>query len=410
MWINNDAVGVEFAAVLCLRRRAVARMGATMIRVVGHSDHQDENVAAQKLKDEFIRWRPDIETNRDDVLILVAVQTPGHRGSQDIDLVVLARFYRPLEVSWRDSRDGNTLKVPIWSFCATVEVKGHEIHRHDGTPQMRFQDNKVDVLYGGEWHPATLQAAGQAKSFAKRLRRETGIDVWCLSLLWLFRVTSQQLSGQLNEPNSVLPVTFDIPALGRKLLSLDSPTRRDENGHLQYSIWVRDMDFEAIGKHLTARYAISPLNRKTVDNVIKRRIDFKQFGNLGKQQQLVVGRAGSGKTMVLLRTALEFFQSRKRVAILTYNRALVADITRLLMFMKVKGPSFAPNVNIITLHAYFIAVIRALFPEEEHLDGRWLDEIYHRRLKEAVEYLKTGAARARFDLRGNSPGSLRAGK
>lgn len=364
-----------------------------MIRIIGHSDHEDENIAAEKLKEAFIQWRPDITSSRDQVQILVAVQCPGSRSQQDIDLVVIARLHRPLEVRWKHPDWPNQITVLIWSFCATFEIKGHELVRHDGTPQIIFQDNKVDVRYGDSWHPATLQARGQGIAFMGRLKRESGVHIPAVSFVWLVRVTKEQIQGHINEPNSTLPASFDIPALGRKILDLREPKYDEAKGSWNYAIWLKDMDFELVSKRVTAKCAISPLNRATIDNVIKRRIDFKQFENLGSLQQLVSGRAGSGKTIVLLRTALEVYTAGKRVALLTYNKALVADINRLLMFMKVKGPSSKPNINIITLHSYFIAVITAIFPEDaSSIDPTWLKDRYPERLKDSIQFLKAGAA------------------
>lgn len=283
-------------------------------------------------------------------------------------------------------------KVPIWSFCISIEVKSHSLFNFEGFQTVRFVDNKVDVWYKRDqaFSSATLQANGQAKSFAKRLRRETNTYIWVTPFVWLYNVSEPELHGHLNEPNNTLPRLFDIAGLGQKILDNDNP-KKIYDGSFRSSIWVKDLDFEKCCIHLTAQSAVTPLNRRMIDNIVKRRIDFKQFESLGKQQQLISGRAGSGKTMVLLRTALSLFEMGKRVTILTYNKTLVADVQRLLMFLDVKGSSEHANINIMTLHSFFIAVIQQIFPEETVTDGDWLDNFYKIKVQESVDYLKTGA-------------------
>lgn len=352
-----------------------------MIRTFGKSEYQDENDASVNLMARFLEWRPELETNGEEVIILIAVKTPGNRGVQDIDLVVLARLDNPLELEL--SVDNVNRKVRIWNFCLALEIKRH------ASKDIRFIDNKVDVLYKTRWSGASIQAENEAKTLKKSIKNEVGSAAFCYGLLWMTRLNAEQLRP-LNSPNNVLPATLSIEQMCRKFLSVNHPNF--QNGEVVDIRSVAKLDFRSVAARLTAEPAVGVLDRKKVDKIIKQNISFKNVEQLGNTQQIVFGRAGSGKTMVLLKVALHLFNENKRVALLTYNRTLVADLQRLLYHMGVKADSWWRNVNVMTLHAYFIALSRAIVPElvPEKITATWLEHDYANGLKEAHKYLRLG--------------------
>jgi hypothetical protein len=94
------------------------------------------------------------------------------------------------------------------------------------------------------------------------------------------------------------------------------------------------------------------------------------------------GRGGSGKTIHLLRFAKDLYDRGKRVLLLTFNKALVADIRRLLVILRIDNQGFDRGISISTAHKFFIKMLSACglwnsvarddsrFPEKEYLRGK----------------------------------------
>jgi superfamily II DNA or RNA helicase len=80
---------------------------------------------------------------------------------------------------------------------------------------------------------------------------------------------------------------------------------------------------------------------------------------LGQQLLVFRGRGGSGKTIRLLRLAKDLYDNGKRVLLLTFNKALVADIRRLLVLLGINNQGFDRGIHISTAHKYFIQMFSA---------------------------------------------------
>ena len=69
---------------------------------------------------------------------------------------------------------------------------------------------------------------------------------------------------------------------------------------------------------------------------------------------LFEGRAGTGKTIKLLQTAISLKNHGKRCILLTYNHALISDINRTLFLSGIYSKSDAPTVQTSTMHSFFL--------------------------------------------------------
>lgn len=98
---------------------------------------------------------------------------------------------------------------------------------------------------------------------------------------------------------------------------------------------------------------------------------------MGQQLLVFRGRGGSGKTIRLLRLAKDLYNNGKRVLLLTFNKALVADIRRLLVLLGINNQGFDRGIHISTAHKYSIQMFSAwnmwqapgegqVFPEEQY--------------------------------------------
>ncbi|HAZ27663.1 TPA: RNA helicase, partial [Candidatus Acetothermia bacterium] len=80
---------------------------------------------------------------------------------------------------------------------------------------------------------------------------------------------------------------------------------------------------------------------------------------LGSQLLLFRGRGGAGKTVNLLRVAHHLYQEKRaRVLILTYNKALVADIARLFAIMGIRDGLETQRISIQQIQSYVSDLLR----------------------------------------------------
>ena len=84
--------------------------------------------------------------------------------------------------------------------------------------------------------------------------------------------------------------------------------------------------------------------------------DWYQY--VGKKQIVFHGHGGTGKTMVLLQVANTACSEGDRVLILTYNKALVADLRRLMSLAGVSDDIASGTIKVQTVHSFFSILLK----------------------------------------------------
>lgn len=120
---------------------------------------------------------------------------------------------------------------------------------------------------------------------------------------------------------------------------------------------INDRSFEEYIKSLNERidseFGIGYLTKQKVQLITAAHTQeymSKVINSLGKQLILIDGKAGSGKTTILLNIANHLLQQNKHVRIITYNKLLELDIKNSMRQI----PNIRPqNLNISTMHAFF---------------------------------------------------------
>jgi hypothetical protein len=112
------------------------------------------------------------------------------------------------------------------------------------------------------------------------------------------------------------------------------------------------------------------------------------LADAGRKLIIFRGRGGTGKTMLLLHLAWKLYQDLgARILILTYNKALLADIRRLLTLIGVGDASDERSIQVRTVHSFLGAVFHGLelIGPEDDLLARY-DEMK----RGALEYIRAG--------------------
>ena len=352
--------------------------GGEVIVVHGNPETGSEQSAAQALA-RLAASEPQIERSRDVHLeIFPSVQCFGQRV-QDIDLVVLYSDSRPEREHLRSS-DGRAVQ----SFCAAVEVKDHR------PENVRFLGNVCYVNYRGDEHNVTEQSERQKYSVRNYLAQNTASkrSPFVLNLVWLTVVPSTRLPDlQSNLFGSDLTWQGFLDAVAR----VEGNASAGHPSTPVRGLRTREV-FNEVRQVFGRELVSTPLDRKKIEYITKSVLDRgQQYGEkLGEQLLIFRGRGGTGKTVRLLRLAHQAYEERGlRVLILTYNKALVADLTRVFSLMGVSTSIGGRSVSIRTVHSFVRDWLVALGVYEPSSDD--FLESYEHYKSQALELTQGGA-------------------
>ena len=362
-----------------------------MIHITGFMDSSsDEYQNALKLKDLILDAWPTVKnSSRDHIHIVVGAKCHG-QIVRDIDLLVLGIFksgitYKPfLHFTNRDGEPELPDEVIVESFCLVIELKAHS------SPNISFNGTNVEVYYPKtkKWHNASKQNEDQKQSLINYLRLQGFSRMpWVIPLIWLNNVSAKDLPKR---PHNILGSEANWELFINVIGQLFSPETR--NGR-----WVLNAGIESyeiikeIAFELTKVVTPTAIDRKRMEQINQQLAAELELQELvGKQLLLLRGRGGTGKTVNLLQLAKYLYDERAaRVLILTYNRALVADLRRLMTIMGI-GDGFSEQcIQIQTIYSFFYLILQGLglFSKgEEEFIEKYIDY-----KKEALELLNSGA-------------------
>jgi hypothetical protein len=361
-----------------------------MIQLLGSQEGREAE-AARALRDIILASWPWVETDAGAAVSLIAGAKCHGQKRRDIDIVLLATFARPvrftpfLNISWGSGPPFRPREAFLDSLCVTIEVK-------DQDPSgVRFTGNRVEVRYfnGGKevWSSATDQSEEQKYSLKNYLEHNSLAAPYLSNLIWLRNVPNNQLPPR---PHNSLGVNSTWELFLNVLLQLGpwrSPAR-------EWQLSARRSDagrsFRDATELLTRTLRPTGLDRVRMDRVTQAALRDEWLRALGARQLILRGRGGSGKTMLLLQLAWRAYETLgRRVLLLTYNRALAADIRRMLTLLGVPDDVGERHIQIQTVYSFFFALLKALgvvADEEEDFLGS-----YEGRKAEALALLRSGA-------------------
>lgn len=366
-----------------------------MIEVVGPGGTEEHAVATAIAKALATLW-PGVEASpreEDWIRIASGAKLSGYKVS-DLDVVVAASFSRPRHFAPRKpiadkaGKSATGRRVRVYGFVAVIEVKGQG---PDGT---MVSGDDVKVRYKEGWKSATQQNVDQVHALSAYLKHQwADVHVYrCLALQGL-----QELPRQGGKP---------VPGAGAVVLGFTGTDLLtalagvngvgvDSRGELYMSSGRADRMEKAIASPIFNEVVPSRLDRTRMDRIAARPAQASRIAAaLGSRRIHVRGRGGTGKTVLMLQAAHEAYLSRGlRTLVLTYNRALAADIQRLLALMGVPGGSEGGGIELRTAMSHVYAWLEALgvVGDDEPGDyGRYVADC-----EAALELLRGGALEAR---------------
>lgn len=367
-----------------------------MISIMGCEEGPEVD-AAKHIKTAILKAWPWIEIDSNAVMYLIPnVQCHGETP-RDLDLVILASlpiekaiFHPTVKLHYINDIPVEADTVHVRTLCIILEIKDHSPR------DIRFLGTKVEVRYfsagnNERWHSASQQSEKQKYSLLNYLARQFSNKHMNMpritNLIWLRNVSRDDLP---KASHNILPSTLTWSTL-LNMVATNSAVF-EENEEIVLSCTPPDSNF-AFSKAcdlLTQRITPTNLDRRRMDRIANAEIHESWIEDLGKKQLIFKGRGGTGKTIILLALAWQLQKNKHaRVLVLTYNRALVADLRRLLTLMGLSDEIGCPFIEVRTVHSFVYQLLERL--ELIKTDENDFLERYGDYKREILELLHVGA-------------------
>jgi hypothetical protein len=342
-----------------------------MLQIHGIDDGSAEYSAAKKFASIASKAIPEIDQDSKIVLhLLPSVQCFGSK-TRDVDLLVFFADYR---------NTGSTNSVH--SFCSCIEVKSHTAR------DVRFEGARCIVTYNGDEHDVTTQSENQKYSvknyIGKHLKR--GKPPYIHNLIWLTSVNNAEIPKSVS---NIFASDATWASICNKLMVNSGPNLRAFSSRNYLNV---------IADIFNHRLEPSKIDRRKLEAITKTVLDRSQqqyVDKLGDQLLIYRGRGGTGKTVRLLQLAYYAYDTLgSRAVLLTYNKALVADLERLLTLLKIKDGVARGSIAVKTIQSFTYAWLKHMDVIEAG-DGTNFLSKYVTHLDTAVNYIKNGAVTTR---------------
>lgn len=356
-----------------------------MIELVGVGEGK-EYEAAQHLRSQMLAVWPDLSQHRDDhVKIFVGLKLYGH-PIEDIDLFVVGHFATPREFDIEYKfypREGEPF-VPRWAavrnFALAIEAKSHD------ATGVRFDDKVASVKYPRGWECVTEKCRRQVFELKKYLARNGVPKIYVQDLIYFSGLREADLPTR---PHNCVGIDASFERILNVLGQVSSPVNNDRRVTLSFG---NDEVFECIlspDTPLLQTMEPTPLDRRRMDRIVKAALPDTWLDDLTKKQIVIRGRGGVGKTVILLQMAYRAYDStHMRSLLLTYNKALVADMRRTMALLGVPRQIEKGGISIDTVHAFIGSLMHELGIIQSYDDFL---ERYEQHKETLLDYLRSGA-------------------
>lgn len=331
-----------------------------MLRVYGKPDGDEGEAAARLAALVRAAW-PWVDSDPNTDLVVIAGMKCYNESREDLDLLLIgtvrhgAVFTPTLDFYDREGEVVRPASVSVESLCVIIELKGHD------QTGIKFEAGHLFVNYGTasypDWKDATEQNQSQVHSLRNYLAKRGFSSPYIVGLIWLRHIPEPKLPPR---PHNLLGSKFNWERLLSTVAQKNTPKWYGGRWNLKADSLAQPVAFAPLLRALTATTQVSALDRTRMDKIVQTAVPSEWGELLGQKLLILRGRGGTGKTVSLLQLAWQaHFRADARVLILTFNRALAADLRRLwtLLGFPDEGQS---GVRVRTTMSYFYRVLRSL--------------------------------------------------
>ncbi|MDD5361401.1 MAG: AAA family ATPase [Ignavibacteria bacterium] len=286
-----------------------------------------------------------------DILIITNATLFGYQV-KDFDIIALGNFERNKNPIINDTF--------INDFCFIFETKNHPAE------DIAYENNILKVKYNGKYHDITTQSEKQKYSLTNYFIDKLKESPYVCNFVWLRQLANEELNILTDNysDNNFLPNRFSLSYLFDKAFLQNKPYGTNLN-RMAFSCAkkIKRFDLENFKEYFDlfqkTKIGISLLTRKKLELITRKILNDQQYVQyISKKTLIVSGRAGTGKTIKIMRIACDLaINNNSRCLILTYNHALVGDMKRLFALAEIPDKIDSYTVNIMTLHKFFFELI-----------------------------------------------------
>jgi len=360
-----------------------------MIEIFGVKEGS-EYEAALHVRSLLMQLWPDLAQHKEDhVKIVVGLKIYGYK-TQDLDLIVIGSFRQPREFAVEyefypiDDKKFVPRNAYIRNFALLIEVKSHD------ATGIRFESNLASVCYkrnGKEhWEDVTEKNRKQVFDFKNFLGRSGIRGIYVQNLILFTGIKDGDLPKR---PHNCIAINTSFERWLNVLGQISSPRKTDRNAYINFG--AEDVFAKLLSPDFPLFQTLEPtsLDRQRMDRIARNAISETWMGELGNKQIVFRGRGGAGKTVMLLQMAYRVYdQEQRRSMMLTFNRALVADMRRTMALLGVPRNVQSGGIAIETVHAFMRRIMLDLGILKEESDFL---EYYEENKEMLLNYLRNGA-------------------
>jgi DNA replication protein DnaC len=354
----------------------------------------EEFQCAEVLQNIFERDLPNAATGN--ILIVSNAQIYGGKV-KDIDLVCIGDLCNcylhninfPIGTKQGlDTQSNKTLE--LGNFCFVIEVKTHP-------PDLLFTTGlSLKARYANKpVHDVTNQSEEQKYSLKDFLEKHNGYSPYITNYIWLrgvdnLKSTNLVKNGKANylSCNFTIYDLLELTCSQQNALLMNGLYKLNSSSKSKFNSADIQKIFNIFNKNLEC---MGELTRRKIEKITTKILSNQQYAQeIDKKLTIISGRAGTGKTIKILRIACDLAKNKgKTCLLLTYNNALVSDMKRMLALAFFSDNLESPTVKIYTIHKF----IRDLLIAFEIANSKKLSidfiEKYDLYLEELDEYLST---------------------
>ncbi len=332
----------------------------------------------------------DINSTNGEILIISNATLFGQK-TKDIDLVVignLEKYNCKIKTKARSKEGEKEIEleleerhVYVNNFCFVIETKRHRAE------DIRLEGLNLSVKYNDKYSNATTQSENQKYSLKNFFIDTLNYTPYICNFIWFRNVNWDSIkilfenNKNLYTKHNYLPATFKFPFLLQLACVQNAPYNYKDNnknykGYVSFNCLKKNevFDYPEIDRIFNifekVKQGVGNLTRKKIELITNKLLATQQYAQaIGEKLVIISGRAGTGKTVKLLRIACDLAINKgARSLILTYNHALVSDIRRTLALAEIPDGVDNYTVNITTLHNFFhelvLLVLNSKNPEQ----------------------------------------------
>ena len=318
----------------------------------------------------------DLNATNGEILIISNATLFGQE-TKDIDLIVIGSFekYRcSLKTkavgAGKEQLELAERSVFVNNFCFTIETKRHRVE------DLRLEGLNLLVRYNNKFSDVTTQSENQKYSLKNFFTDRLDFSPYIANFIWFKNANWESIksllgnNSQLYTKHNYLPNTFKFSFLMQLACVQQPPFNAkgpDGNykGYCSFNCLKKNDSFDfsqmdtVFDLFERVKNGTGQLTRKKIEQITSKLLDNQQYAQaIGEKLIVISGRAGTGKTIKLLRIACDLAINKgARSLILTYNHALVSDIKRTLALAGIPDGVDGYTVNITTLHKFIYDLI-----------------------------------------------------